>query len=313
MSERPIAAMVLAAGRGQRMRPLSDVIPKPALILPGGPLVGWPINLAATIAGSVVVNTWHLARQMEATVAGIGCPTRVLVSREPQLMGTAGGLALARDRGLLAGDGPVLVLNGDSVLKLDLQPLLERHLKGDDLVTLALLPHLDPTAWSRVLLDSYGNVSQILPRGAPAPGEVPFLYPGAMLVTRSLLGTLAVTPGETMERLWQPAMAKNRLGGAVVSGYWREVGSPQAYLEAALVQLNGRADVAAGAEVADRADIRVAMIGDGVRIEPGAAVADSVIGAGVRVCRGARVIRSVLLGKVEAGPGEVVADSFLAA
>jgi NDP-sugar pyrophosphorylase family protein len=313
MSDRSIAAMVLAAGRGQRMRPLSDVVPKPALTLPAGPLVSWPMKLAATIAGSVVVNTWHLAKRMEVAITGIDCPTRALVSREPQLMGTAGGLALARDRGLLAGNGPVLVLNGDSVLKLDLEPLLERHLNGDDLVTLALLPHLDPTAWSRVKLDRYGNVTQILPRGAPAPGEVPFLYPGVMLVARSLLHTLAVSPAETMERLWQPAMAKNRLGGAVVSGYWREVGSPQAYLEAALAQLNGRADVNAGAQVADKADIRVAMIGDRVRIESGAVVADSVVGEGAKVCRGARVIRSVLLGNVEAGPGQAVVDAFLAA
>jgi mannose-1-phosphate guanylyltransferase len=295
------------------MRPLSDVVPKPALTLPAGPLVSWPINLAAAIAGEVVVNTWHLARHMEAAIAGISCSATIQVSREPQLMGTAGGLALACDRGLLVGDGPVMVLNGDSVLKLDLQPLLERHLNGDDLVTLALLPHLDPTAWSRVLLDKYGNVTQILPRGAPAPGEVPFLYPGVMLVARSLLHTLAVSPGETMERLWQPAMACNRLGGAVVSGHWREVGSPRTYLEAALAQLNGRADVAASAQVSDKATVGVAMIGDRVRIEPIAVVAESVVGAGAKVCRGARVIRSVLLGNVEAGPDEVVVDSFLAA
>ena len=63
------------------------------------------------------------------------------MSHERRLMGTAGGLALARDRGLLGDSGPVLVVNGDVSLDLSLEPLLNRFEASHDLVTLALLPH----------------------------------------------------------------------------------------------------------------------------------------------------------------------------
>ena len=69
---RPTTAMVLAAGRGQRMRPLSDTLPKPALPLPGGPLVAWAMRQAtASGAHRMVVNSWHLAPLMEEAIRSI--------------------------------------------------------------------------------------------------------------------------------------------------------------------------------------------------------------------------------------------------
>ena len=172
--------MVLAAGRGQRMRPLSDVVPKPALPLPGGPLMGWSIRLVCGLGPSrVVVNSWHLPDRVERVAAAIVATAdgvELAVSRENDLMGTAGGLALARDRGLLGNDGPVVVANGDVVQALDLMPVLERHSSGVDDVTLALLPHLDPLRWSRVELDPSGRVTALRPRGTPAATEVPLRF-----------------------------------------------------------------------------------------------------------------------------------------
>jgi mannose-1-phosphate guanylyltransferase len=303
--------MILAAGRGQRMRPLSDVIPKPALPLKEGPVVSWPLRLAAAACRRVVVNTWHLAEQMEAAVHACSSSAEVLISREPQLMGTAGGLALARRRRLL-DDGPVLVINGDSLFHLDLGPLCERHLGSDDLITLALLPHLDPRAWSRVLLDSNGRVAQILPPGDPEPGEAPFLYPGVMLVGAEALAEVPVAPADTWDRLWQPAMAQNRLGGAVVGGYWREVGNPGAYLDTVIAQLDDQPQIAADATVAGNAAIGTALIGPGASIEARSVVAESVVSHGAVVHQGARVIRSVLLGAARAEPDEVVVGTFRA-
>ena len=142
--------MVLAAGRGERMRPLSDVLPKPALPLIDRPVVASAIRLAAARDARVTVNIWHLADLMERALGEIDAATRVTVSRESELMGTAGGIALARDRGLLGDAGPVLIVNGDSLLNLDLEPLYRRMASTDDLVSLALLPHLDPLRWSRL-------------------------------------------------------------------------------------------------------------------------------------------------------------------
>lgn len=306
------AAMVLAAGRGERMRPLSAVIPKPALPLPDGPVVASALRLAAGAGiGRLVVNTFHLAERMAAAVAEVALPgAMVEISRETALMGTAGGLALARDRGLLGDTGPVLVINGDGALGLDLGPLLDRHLRRDDLVTLALLPHLDPQRWSRVELDAAGRVTAIRAAGRPGAREVPLLYPGVMAVARTALDALPSGPGEVPAALWRPAMAAGRLGGAVVAGHWREVGTPADYLELVVSRLQGSSLIHPTARVAGAAELDGALVGAGARIEVGARVSRSAILDGATVTEGSEVADSVLLGAVRSAPGEVVRGAF---
>ena len=307
--------MVLAAGRGERMRPLSDVLPKPALPLPDGPVVSAALRLAAAAgAPNITVNLWHLADRMEHALRGLGLEgTTIVTSREETLMGTAGGLALARSRGLLGRSGPLLVVNGDCLLSLDLGALLERGTSSDDLVTLALMPHPDPRRWSRVVLGEAGTVAAMLPPGLPTPGEAPLLYPGAMVVSREALDALPVEALATPEALWEPARAAGRLGGAVVRGRWREVGSPRDYLEAALEQLGGRAAIDPTASVDPGAALRATFAGNRARVAAGAVVEESVLACGAAVGRGARVSRSVLLGPVEVGEGAVLTDQLLAA
>ena len=307
--------MVLAAGRGERMRPLSDVVPKPALPLPDGRVVSSPLRLAAAAdVRSVTVNLWHLADRMERALRGTDLQgITIATSREETLMGTAGGLALARSRGLLGHAGPVLVVNGDCVLSLELEPLLARVAEADDLVTLALLPHPDPRRWSRVVLGAAGDVTAMLPPGPPAPDEVPFLYPGVMAVSRQALDALPVEPLATPEGLWEPARAAGRLGGVVVPGRWREVGTPAAYLEAALDQLAGRSFVDETASMGPRVTLRATFVGEEGRVGPDAVLAESVIACGATVGPGARVSRSVLLGRIKVRAGEVITGQFRAA
>jgi len=308
------AAMVLAAGRGERMRPLSNVLPKPALPLFEQPVVASALRLATTLGTErLVVNTWHLADAMERALTEVELGIEITVSRETQLMDTAGGIALARDRGLLGDSGPVLIVNGDGLLSLNLGPLLERMTHTDDLVSLALLPHLDPRRWSRVILDQGGNLSRIKKPGRPEPNEAPFLYPGVMLVAREALNDLAARPGAIPECLWEPALAMKRLGGVVVPGHWREVGTPSEYLEAALDQLNGGgATIHPSADIHPSAAIGSSLIGRNARIEEGSVVGEAVIAEGATVARRARVMRSVLLGDVATDPEEVVVGEFRA-
>lgn len=302
--------MVLAAGRGQRMRPLSDVLPKPALPLPDGPLVSWPLRLAAAAGVErVVVNIWHLADRIQKVLEQVAPGgVEIVLSRETELMDTAGGIALARERGLLGDDGPVLVINGDCVLNLDLVPLMARHDTSGDEVTLALLPHLDPTAWSRVVLDHEDRVVRIQAPGPPAAGEVPLLYPGVMLVSRVALNRLPVQVAGIAETLWAPALKAGLLGGAALSGHWREVGTPRAFFEACMVQLDQQPRIDPTARVDSGARVGTALIGHQCRVGAGAVVAESVLAEGATACAGSRIIRSILLGPVQAGPGEVVVD-----
>lgn len=300
------AAMVLAAGRGERMRPLSDVLPKPALPLPEGPVVASAMRLAATAgARRIVVNTWHLGALMAAAVAEVALPgVEILLSPEPSLMGTAGGLALARDRGLLDGEGPILVLNGDGVLDLELAPLAARHAASGDLVTLALRPHPDSQRWSRVLLAADGRVEAMLAAGPAAPEENAMLYPGVMVVAREALARLPAGRGEIAPLLWGPALAAGRLGGVVVPGSWREVGTPADYRELVVERLGDAAWVHPSASVAPSAVLRGSLVGAGSRVAEEAVVHGSVVAAGAQVGAGAEVTGSVLLGRVAAAPDE---------
>jgi NDP-sugar pyrophosphorylase family protein len=179
-------------------------------------------------------------------------------------------------------------------------------------VTLALLPHLDPTRWSRVVLDSEGRVETIQAPGRPEALEVPFLYPGVMAVDRETLDTLPVRPGQVPELLWGPALAKGRLGGVVVAGHWREVGTPSDYLEVVTQKLAGETSVHATASVNTSSSLADTFVGRHARIEAGVVAEASVIGEGAVVRRNARVVRSVLLGTVETACGEIVEDEIRA-
>jgi mannose-1-phosphate guanylyltransferase len=294
------------------MRPLSDAVPKPALPLPGGPLIGWALRLVLRVGlDRVAVNTWHLPSVLKtACLHSKPRGLEILFSQEDNRLGTAGGLAWARDAGLLGDDGPVLVLNGDCALNLDLEPLYEKHAQGSDLVTFALLPHLDPQRWSRVVLDAKGCVTDIRPPGDPKTNEVPLLHTGVMIVSREGLEMLPAGNGSIRELLFPQARELNRLGGAVVTGHWREVGTPETYLDTVLALLGDRTLVEDASEVEPEAWANRSLVAAGGRIEAGARVSESVVAHGAVVESGAEVIRSVVLGECRISTGDVVEGSF---
>jgi NDP-sugar pyrophosphorylase family protein len=313
--EAPLHAMIFAAGRGERMRPLSDVVPKPALRIADRPVICCPIRLAAS-AGCrrIAVNTWHLADLMTDAVRTCDAHgAAVEFSREEQLMGTAGGLALARDRGLLGDEGPVLVVNGDGLLDLNLEPLIARSTQRGESVTLALLPHPDVHRWSRVVLDAGGLVTEIAPPGSAAATDQPLLYPGVMMVSRGALDRLSARPHGVAEGLWGPALESRTMGGELVTGRWREVGTPADYLAAVLARTGHQPVIDPTAAVHGGASLGAAYIGRRAQVHEGAVVGESVIAEGAVVGRGARVIRSVLLGPVDIGEDELVIEEHRAA
>ena len=113
MTTGPLArAMILAAGRGERMRPLSDQTPKPLLHAGGKPLIAWQIEaLARAGFRDVVINVAHHAEQFAATLGdGAALGVRIAWSREPEPLETAGGVATAVD---LLAPGPVLLVSAD--------------------------------------------------------------------------------------------------------------------------------------------------------------------------------------------------------
>jgi len=307
-------AMILAAGLGNRMQPLTSVLPKPALPMTDGPVVASALRLAASAGATrIVVNISHLAEEMAEAVSQVTIDgVEIALSFEDKLMGSAGGLAVARDRGLLGNENSVLVINGDGSLGLNLKGFAKHHLARGNLVTLALLPHLDPERWSRVVLDVDERVTEIHPPGRPGPLEVPFLYPGVMAVHRDALDALPATPGEIPVVLWNPAQRERKLGGIVVAGHWREVGTPASYLEVMLLRLAGTTWIHPSARISAGASIRNSFVGRGTVVSDRVRIEESVIAEGVLIGKGALVTRSVLLGAVEVAANENVIGEYRA-
>jgi len=133
-----VKAMVLAAGRGERLRPLTDRIPKPLVTVAGKPLIAWHLErLAAGGCREAVANVSHLAQQIVNFLQTSGSGVRVAVSREAEPLETAGGIAQALP---LLGREPFLLVNGDIYCEIDFRKLLAHRL-GDNLAHLVLVPN----------------------------------------------------------------------------------------------------------------------------------------------------------------------------
>ena len=300
-----LTAMVLCAGLGTRLRPLTDRVPKPAVPLCDVPLVAWTFALVRG-AGvrRVVVNTHHLPQEMAsaASAAARRLGLSLAVSHEPVIAGTGG--ALREARGLLANADPLVVVNGDVLFDVDLPAAIAAHRASGALATMVLLPMPAGARYAAVEVDAGGAVRRIA--GAFGPGGeglTPWHFSGVHVLSSELLARVPAAPFEAdVNRHVYPAlMETGRIRGHVATGYWNDLGTPARYLEAQRDLLAGRVPLArfAGAEPLSAAR----EVGPGVRAEPGAAVApDAVVhgpcylGAGARVAAGADVGPEAVIG-----------------
>lgn len=289
--------MLLAAGRGERMEPLSSLIAKPALEVLGRPL------LASSLAGlhragcrRIVVNL-HRHSEQVTTAARRAAPADVnlLFSGEPELLGGAGGVANARP---LLGPDAVLVANADVWSKLDLAPLAEG---ASDEAVLALLPHPDPRRWSSVVLDGDGLVCELRPAGPTGSAEA-WLFTGFQRLGPEVVAELPEPPAE-MAPVWRRLIEARRLRGVIVRGGWREAGDPASYRDLVLDRLAGGSWVDVGARIAPRARLVASAIGSGCRAGEAALLERTVVTGGATIGSGCIVRDCVVAGPVEVADG----------
>jgi NDP-sugar pyrophosphorylase family protein len=283
--------MVLAAGLGQRMRPLTLLRAKPVLPVLNRPLLHWTLErLARAGVREAVVNLHHLPETVvEAVGDGRRLGVRVRYSREPQVLGTGGGPRAVRDA---LGDGPLLIVNGDVLFALDPRVLLERHARSGALATLAL--RRNPGGYSPVVSDRRGRILSIAGRPAPAEGTVS-MFASVHALDPSLLDRLPEGVSDSVRDLYIPLLAQGaRLLGVRLGGAWYDLGRPSLYRDAQLRLLpGGRSLVDPGARVSAAADVRRSVVGRGARV--GAAlVSRSVLWDGAVVDGGARLSGAIV-------------------
>lgn len=213
-------AMILAAGRGERLRPLTDTLPKPLIEVRGKPLIVWHMErLSAAGFRDIVINVSHLG---ELIVAALGNGARwnaaIAWSKEAQPLETAGGLAYARE---LLGDKPFLLVNADVYCEYPFAPLAKFGL-GANLGHIVMVPN-PPFRPQGDFSLAHGKVGNL-----PSPR---YTYSGVGLFDPRIVEGVAAGDKAPLAPLLRDAAESGRLEGELFTGLWNDVGSPERLAE----------------------------------------------------------------------------------
>lgn len=222
-------AMILAAGRGERLRPLTDAVPKALVPAGGKPLIEWHLErLAAGGCREAVINVSHLGERIVERVGdGARFGLRIAYSREPQPLETAGGIAQAL---ALLGPEPFLLLNSDVYCDIAVSRLLGLAL-GERLAHLVLVPNPAHRAGGDFTLED----------GVIGNGAGPrYTYAGVAVMSPRLLAGVPAGEKAPLAPLLRAAAERRLVSGELYEGLWQDVGTLErlAELEARLTSRN---------------------------------------------------------------------------
>ena len=229
-------AMILCAGLGTRLRPITDIWPKPAVPLLGQPLFRYALSsLVAAGIREIGINTFHLPEVMEK-VAQLECDrvaASLTVSRESgEILGTGGGI-----RGLkhFLRDEPFVVMNGDVLFSVQLQPIIDAHLQSGAAATMVLLPMPEGEKYNAVELDAAHDVRRIAGNGPGGDRLTGWHFTGVHVMSPAVFDFMREAGPEDINRdVYLAMIAKGlRVHGHVLRDpevYWSDLGTPQRYM-----------------------------------------------------------------------------------
>ena len=224
----PVHAMILAAGRGERMRPLTDHTPKPLLQVGSEPLIGWHIrHLADAGVRQIAINHAHLGHQIETRLAtGERYGVSIRYSPEATALETAGGIATALPLLLATPDSPFLVVNGDILTDVDFSAIMVTALKSlaqGRLAHLVLVPNPPH--------HPAGDFSLVNGQVGTQDGNRT-TFSGIGLYHPALFADTPANQPAKLGPLLKDAAAAGKVSGQVHEGFWLDVGTPERLEEA---------------------------------------------------------------------------------
>jgi MurNAc alpha-1-phosphate uridylyltransferase len=227
----PSRAMVLAAGVGVRMRPLTDRMPKPLVKVGGRVLIDHVLDrLADAGVERAIVNVHHFADQIECHLAGRTRPQVVVSDERERLLDTGGGIVKSLPA---LGEDPFFLVNADTIWIEGVRPNLDRLAATFDPAAMDALLLLAPTATS-IGYEGRGDYALAADGRLRRRAEreiVPFVYAGAAILAPALFDAPPVG-AFSLTRLFDRAEAHGRLHGLRLEGLWMHVGTPAAIAEA---------------------------------------------------------------------------------
>lgn len=291
-------AIVLSAGYGTRLWPLTEDRTKPAIPILGKPLVGYVAEyLAGYGIDEIVVNLHHRPESVRRALGdGSRFGVKLYYVEEPEILGTSGALDNTRE---FFERETFLVVNGKIITDIDLNAALETHRKTNAIATLVLLPNTRRERFSVVETEE-GRIKGF--GGMPVEGETgpaPLMFTGIHILEPRIFDYIPRGVfSDSVINVYPQAIAKGEtIMAHVASGKWRELSTLKRYLDISveLLKEEGKSFVA-GAQTL---------------ISPSATVTESILWDGVEVGAGARITRAILADDVKINAGEIVENAVV--
>ena len=284
-------AMLLAAGLGTRLRPLTETLPKPVVPMLNRALGSWALDTLKTVGVEHVVINTHVMPELLREHLQRDAPTglRLTFSHEPELLGTAGGLKQACQY-FADSDAPVIIANADILFCPDLARALRVHQANDAVATMILRDTPEPEHWGAIETDVTGRVRKML----DAPKHVresthAAMFSGVHILSPQALATLP-NKGCVIRDGYQHWLSRGqRIDSIHDASPWSDLGTPQRYLEANLAALDH-----AWPHLHPELDATGSLVDPTAHISHSASIERCVIGAHATVDEGVNLKRCVV-------------------
>jgi NDP-sugar pyrophosphorylase family protein len=323
--------MIMAAGKGTRLRPLTDLIPKPMAPIVNRPALLHILRLLNRHGfRDVVINLHHLPDAIQGYFGdGAALGMNIRYSFEKDLLGTAGGVK--NNEGFLKGD-TFLVMSGDALTDIDLSGLVSRHRRVGSIATLALKEVADPSLYGVVVLDDDDRVVGFQEKPPIEEAKSRLCNCGIYVFESEILDHIPTDQFDDFGSRVFPDLIRQKIPfhGAPIEGYWSDVGNLIEYVRGNRDALAGRVQVEvpgteirpgvwveecvtfpAGGPESSRLEPPI-VIGRGCVIEEGVTVeGPSVIGDGCLLRAGSHVFRGLVLPGSEVPKGSVVVEGVV--
>lgn len=305
------AVFLMAAGRGTRLAPWTEVLPKPLVPVANEPVFGHLLRLLARQGFRDVTSnvSWLGDMLVDAFGDGSAYGVQLRWSREDEPLGTAGGLKRCEGH-LRRDDTPVVVLSGDGLHGMDLGALVEAHRAAGAMATLGLVPVTEPTEYGVAVLDERGRIVEFQEKPALGTERSRLANSGIYVLSPAIFDLMQPGAFHDFGSELFPRMLTDgaHLQGVEMGGYWNDIGTLDELRSSSFAAVTGAVE---GIEVGERDD----GWGDGIVVHPTASigrdvdlVAPVVVGAEAVIGRGAHLRQAVVLPGGIVGDGAVVAS-----
>jgi len=312
-------ALILAGGKGTRLRPLTVYTPKPIVPICNRPFLLYQIDtLRRAGITDITLSLSYQPQKIEQQLGdGSDYGVNLKYTVEPQPMGTAGAYKFAEE---LIRE-PTVVFNGDILTDLDLKTVIREHKERQAMATIVLTPVEDPSAYGVVETEAGGRVLRFLEKPKPEESTCKNINAGTYVLEPGVLDLIPAGENHSFEYGLFPKLLELKeafYAHVPQRTYWMDIGTPRRYLQAHhdllanrvtrihLKERRAEFDAATIAEIDD-----LSMIGRDCVVKPGAQIINSVLGPGCFLEERARVENSVIWSHTRIGTGAEIKDAIV--